>query len=84
MRPTATVSFDRIGRNHEVPSVCVMSDDAQVIAQAVYAHARHYLGSRTLDVRVDLDEPDGLTGTAFIFVGLFRPAGTGKVTVTYS
>jgi hypothetical protein len=47
---TAVVSFDRIGRNHAVPSVSVMSDDPDVIAQAVYSHARHYLASREVEV----------------------------------
>ena len=81
--PTAVVVFDRIGRNHEPPSVCVMSDDAQHIAEAVYACARRHLGSRDVDVLVDLDEATN-TGTARIVVGGFRPAGTGKVTILYA
>lgn len=81
--PTAVVVFDRIGRNHEPPSVSVMSDDAQVIAEAVYAHARHYLASRSVDVSVDLDEVTN-TGTATIYVGGFHIGGRGKVTILYA
>ena len=73
MTTTSVVTFDRIGRNHEPPSVSVMSDDPQHIAEAVYAHARHYLASRDVEVVVE-------DGKATIFCG-FQVGGTGKVTV---
>ena len=54
-------TFDRIGRNHDVGPLAV-SGDADSIAEQVYRYALGRLGSRDVDVTVDLGE---LTGTIF-------------------
>lgn len=69
-----TVTFDRIGRNHNPPVVTVASKNEQVIAKAVWEAARPHIGSSEMWVEVDLDKK-----TAQIFVGYGRLAGTGTV-----
>ena len=53
------IDFERIGRNHNVPSLTVESDDGEAIAEAVYRHARNHLASRDFVVIVDLDKLSG-------------------------
>lgn len=72
---TAVVQFKRLGRNHQPPSVAVESGDPDVIAQAVFAHARRYLVSNDINVIVDLD-----ANTVTVYAG-FHIAGEGRVTV---
>lgn len=64
-----TATFDRIGRNHDVPPLTV-TGDADAIAEQVWRYARTKLGSRDVEVAIDLE---GLTGR--IFAGM-RNAGS--------
>ena len=58
--PTYTVTFERIGRNHNVPPLTVPGPaSAQDIAEQVYRLARSYLISRDYEVTVDLAEGKG-------------------------
>lgn len=68
---TYTVTFDRIGRNHSVQPLTVEVDGPAHLADLVYAHARPHLGSREVEVAVDLQAMAGQ-----IFVGDFRNGGT--------
>jgi hypothetical protein len=52
-------TFERIGRRHDVPPLTVDSADPDAIAEAVWAYARQFLGSRWFDVVVDLAELRG-------------------------
>lgn len=70
--PDYTVTFDRIGRNHDVPPAELSADgDGSELADKVYDVARPHLGSREVEVYVNLEEMRGL-----IVVGGFRPAGS--------
>ncbi len=77
---TYTVTFDRIGRNHDAAPLEVrISDGLPVVdelAEQVHRYARRHLGSREVEVSVDLDTLEGV-----IVVGGFRPAGSFTVTV---
>lgn len=73
------ISFERIGRNHNVedlviPGVEPTEHNADAIAEAVYLHARPHLMSRDVEVVVDVE---GLT--ANIYAG-FHAAGRGTIT----
>lgn len=67
------ISFDRVGRNHNVPDLlteCTHPDD---IADQVWHLARNLCGSRDLAVSVDLEEMKG-----HIFAGV---QSAGKFTI---
>lgn len=71
---TYRVTFERIGRNHNVPPTTVEANDPDELAERVYRYARQYLLSRDFDVDV-LSEDDGHTGKVAIGWGRFG-AGT--------
>lgn len=56
---TYTVTFERVGRNHDVPPLEVESDNADEIAFNIYTYARKFLASRDVEVIVNLDELRG-------------------------
>ena len=51
------VTFERIGRDHDVPPLTVTWTDVHELAAAIHAHARPHLRSRQFQVDVYLDEP---------------------------
>lgn len=51
---TWTVHFDRVGRNHNVADLVYTSHGADELAEQIYRHARPHLGSRDMEVLVDL------------------------------
>jgi hypothetical protein len=63
------VTFDRIGRTRPERPVAFDVDGADDLAAAIWKHARPHLGSRDVEVVVDLDESRG-----GIYAG-FRPVG---------
>jgi hypothetical protein len=71
--PAYRVTFDRIGRNHDVPPIELSADgDGSELADRVYdVVARPHLGSREVEVYVNLEEMRGL-----IVVGGLRPGGS--------
>lgn len=48
------VTFDRIGRTHDVLPLVATAADADHLATLIYKYARDYLLSRDVDVVVDL------------------------------
>lgn len=70
---TYTVTFDRIGRNHDVRPLTIGADDEAELAEAVYRYARPHLRSRDVEVVVDLE-----VGKGNIFAG-FNNGGTFSV-----
>jgi hypothetical protein len=68
------LTFDRIGRNHDVAPLDLDLDDPDEIAEKVYRHARPHLRSRDVEVHIDLD-----AGRGFIFCG-FHNGGTCTIT----
>jgi hypothetical protein len=73
-----TVTFDRIGRNHNVaPLVEWVTGpiDPDALAEGIYHYARPHLASRDIEVAVDLDK-----GQVFIFAG-FNNGGGGTIAV---
>jgi len=73
-----TVTFDRIGRNHNVaPLVEWVTGpiDPDALGEGIYHYARPHLASRDVEVVVDPD-----MGKVFIFAG-FHNAGEGTITV---
>lgn len=62
-------TFDRIGRKHDVEPLPV-TGDADAIAEQVYRYARTKVGSRDVEVAVDLDEMRG-----WVLCGM-HPAGS--------
>lgn len=71
---TYLVTFDRIGRNHNVEPLNVQSDGPNHLAEQIYHYARPHLRSRDVDVVVDLD-----AGSGHILCG-FNNGGTFTVT----
>jgi hypothetical protein len=71
-------SFDRIGRNHLVPDLNVHGN-ADDIAEQVHRYARTKLGSRDVEVQIDIEEKRGA-----IYVGMCRPAGNVTLTEAQS
>lgn len=53
------ITFERIGRKHDVAPLEVVADDADALAEAIYRYARPNLGSRDVEVVVDLDKNRG-------------------------
>lgn len=47
--------FERVGRNHNVPTLYVEGSDPDEIAYHVYGYARKYLASNDVEVSVNLD-----------------------------
>ena len=65
---TYRITFDRIGRNHNVAPMLAKVDDAapaEQLAAYIHKHARPHLRSRDFDVFVELDK-----GTGFIACGM--------------
>lgn len=60
-----TVRFSRIGRHHDVGPLHLDATDADDLAEQVYKYARRFLGSRDVEVAVNLEEMRGL-----IFAGM--------------
>jgi hypothetical protein len=54
-----TVTFERIGRNHFVPAQEFKAADADELAELIYRFGQHYLGSREVEVFVDLEQGTG-------------------------
>ena len=75
------VTFDRIGRNHNVAPLTLdvpvgpLLARADYIAEKIYAHARPHLGSRYVDVEVGLSDSGELNGHGWIICGV-RDGGT--------
>lgn len=68
-----TVTFERIGRERNLPPLVVEADGPDHLAEVVYHHARPHLVSRDVEVVVDLG-----AGTGQIFCG-FNNGGTFTV-----
>jgi hypothetical protein len=82
---TYRVTFERIGRHHDVAPLtatvtCRPDDQADKLAEAVWRYARKYLASRDVETQVDLPTAEKPTGAVMIFCG-FRTGGTGTVEV---
>jgi len=56
---SCTVSFERIGRNHNVPDLVTSKTDPEDIAYEIWHIARRNCGSRDLEVIVDLEARRG-------------------------
>ena len=64
------VTFERIGRNHDVQPLTVGAVSGDELAEAVYDYARPMLVSRDIEVFVNLDE-----GRGFIACGMAHNGG---------
>lgn len=72
------VKFERIGRTGTTPEAALtvhvpahFADDAERVAEVLYAHCRRHLASRFFDVSVDME-----SGQVFIEGGRF---GKGRI-----
>lgn len=75
------VSFERIGRNHDVPPACYRlaeGHDADELAFHIYGTARPYLLSSDVDVLVDLAAMKGKILTGFHLAGKFTIEQVGS------
>lgn len=68
---TYTVTFDRIGRNHDVAPLQATADDADELAEAIYRYSRPHLSSRDVEVVVDLEQSRGSIFCGFNSGGRF-------------
>lgn len=75
---TYVVSFERIGRNHEVPELTVTASSPDDLADRIHKYAKRYLASAYFDVDV-LSDDGGQTGKVSIELGRFG-GGTFRVT----
>lgn len=82
---TYRITFARIGRKHNVPSMALTAtegpDVAQVIAREVFDVARQYLISSDVNVEVELGDEPASGGKGWITAG-FQTVGTFTVTPT--
>ena len=62
---TYTIKFERIGRRYDIADLVVITDDVDDLSAQIYAYARPYLGSRDIDVILDLENHKG-----YIFCGM--------------
>jgi hypothetical protein len=62
---TYQVTFDRIGRNHDVAPLTAEAGDAGQLAEVIYRYARPHLVSRDIEVSVDLG-----AGKGYVFAGI--------------
>jgi hypothetical protein len=67
---TYLVTFNRIGRNHDVAPLTATVDGPNHLAEVIHQYARPHLMSEDVEVDLDLD-----TGTGSVVVG-FRNGGT--------
>jgi hypothetical protein len=74
--PAYRVTFDRIGRNHNVAPLDITRTDADAdyLARAIYTYARRHLASRGVEIYVDLEE-DGRKGEGGIICGVAHSGG---------
>jgi hypothetical protein len=68
------IEFERIGRNRDVEPLAVKATNHDDLVEQVYWYARPHLGSRDVDVYVDLEK-----GTGGILCG-FNSGGRFTVT----
>lgn len=64
------VTFDRIGRTHLVPPLDVEAENSEALAAAIYKYGRRFLGSRYVDIEVDMECGKGM------FICGMRSGGT--------
>lgn len=75
---TYTVTFDRIGRNHNVaPMTFEDVSDPDELAGLIYERCKRYLMSRYFEVEVDLDELTGRFYAGMRAAGSFTIAASG-------
>jgi hypothetical protein len=53
------VTFERIGRDHDVAPLVTVATSADELAEVIYDYARPRLRSRDVDVYVDLEKQSG-------------------------
>lgn len=53
------VTFERIGRNHNVARLGVEAADADELSEAIHKYARRHLRSQDYEVVVDLEKSEG-------------------------
>ena len=70
-----TVTFERVGRRHDVPPLEVAGDPDE-IAEQVYRYARRFLGSKDVFVSVDLEQMTGSINAARFGTFTLAPAVT--------
>jgi hypothetical protein len=71
------IKFERIGRNHDVSPLIARVRDADHLADVVYRYAWPHLGSRDVEVVVNL-EPDKMLGLIIVGGG-FQCGGSFTV-----
>lgn len=71
---TYRVEFERIGRTHNVEPIVVEVGDADQLAELIHSYARPHLGSRDVDVVVDLEAMAGSIFCGFHSGGNFTVA----------
>jgi hypothetical protein len=69
------VTWERIGRTHDVPDLDITTEDPDEIAEQIWRYARRYLGSRWYMCDVDLT-----TGAVHIGGGRFGQGTIAAVT----
>lgn len=73
------VTFDRVGRHHQVPALDVTAWDADDVAEQVHRYARRYLASRDVEVVVDLSAGNGTIFCGVQVGGSFTVAEVAEV-----
>lgn len=69
MKRTYTVTFDRIGRKHDVAPLVVEADNLDDLAEHVFQYARPHLMSRDVEVVVSNGGPGEDSGRGVINCG---------------
>lgn len=77
------VTFERIGRNHSVSPLDVEAAEADELAERIYQYGKRFLGSREVEVIVDMEvgtgwfSCGGRNGGRFTFVEDLGPRPDG-------
>lgn len=72
---TYTVTFDRVGRKHDVAPLVVEAADAFDLAERIYGYVRPHLASRDVEV-ITPDEGTGYINCGFNNGGSFTVSRT--------
>jgi hypothetical protein len=67
------VTFEKIGRHHDVPTLIEEAKDADDLAYRIFLYSGRFLGSKNRSVLVELDKAG--KGEGHIAVGGFRVVG---------
>lgn len=69
---TYIITFDRVGRNHDVKPLIVEAESPDRVARKIFGYVKPMLASRDVEVRIDLEAGNGSILCGFNIGGTFQ------------